>query len=113
MFGLHKIDGYVCQPVDKSQPSPSQILSDYLDKDVHLVMKGPRIRACEPTPTFPDLKADHVFQDGYPLLLASEESVLSVGSSIRDAATGESPELGKIGGLDQERWKNGDIEIER
>ena len=62
MFGVHKIDGYLCESLDKTQPTPSQILSDYLNKDVHLVMKGPRIRACGPTATFPELKADHVFQ---------------------------------------------------
>lgn len=62
MFGTYKIDGYVCQPLDPAQPSPSQVLSDYLNKDVHLIMKGPGVRTCEPTPTFPDLKADHVFQ---------------------------------------------------
>ena len=62
MFGRHKIDGYVCQSLDPSKPSPSEILSNYLGKDVHLVMKGPGIRFCEPTPAFPSLKADHVFQ---------------------------------------------------
>lgn len=62
MFGVYKIDGYICQSLDPTRPSPSDVLSDYLGKDVHLVMKGPRTRACLPTPTFPALKADHVFQ---------------------------------------------------
>ena len=62
MFGVYKIDGYICQSLNPTRPSPSDVLSDYLGKDAHLVMKGPRTRVCLPTPTFPELKANHVFQ---------------------------------------------------
>jgi len=110
LFGT-SIDGYVCQSLSASQPSPSQILSEYMGKQVHLVMKGPIIRPCQPTPTFPNLKASGVYQDGYPLLVTSEESLIAVAAAIRDAANGGS--IGKIGGMNHERWKEGDIEMER
>ncbi|KAI0814790.1 MOSC N-terminal beta barrel domain-containing protein [Irpex lacteus] len=113
LFGQTDIDGYVCQAAEPGGPSPSEILSNYMGKDVHLVMKGPRVRPCDPTPLFPNLEASSVFQDGYPLLVASEESLAAVGSAIRDAATGTSATLGKIGGMDHDRWKDGQIEIER
>lgn len=66
--------------------------------------------------TFPRqqaLRLANCSQDGYPLLVASEESLSAVGSAIRDAATGNSATLGRIGGMDHDRWKDGQIEIER
>ncbi|KAI0686817.1 MOSC N-terminal beta barrel domain-containing protein [Cytidiella melzeri] len=113
LFGKTNIDGYVCQSIDSTQPSPSDFLSNYMGKDVHLIMKGPTIRPCRPTALFPNLKASGVFQDGYPLLVASEESLTAVSKAIRDAATGASESLGNIGGIDHDRWKDGHIEMER
>ena len=62
LFGVVDIDGYICQSVNPRDPSPSEILSDYMGKAVHLVMKGPRARPCDPTPLFPSLEATGVFQ---------------------------------------------------
>ncbi|KAI0348181.1 hypothetical protein BDW22DRAFT_1350346 [Trametopsis cervina] len=113
LFEKSNIDGYVCRTLDTSQQSPSDVLSLYMGKAVHLVMKGPSVRHCDPTPLFPDLKASSVFQDGYPLLVASEESLDAVRTAIRNAANGGSGGIGKIGGMDYDRWKDGNIEIER
>ncbi len=62
LFGQTDIDGYVCQAAEPGGPSPSEILSNYMGKEVHLVMKGPRVRPCDPTPLFPNLEASSVFQ---------------------------------------------------
>ncbi|OCH90529.1 hypothetical protein OBBRIDRAFT_592682 [Obba rivulosa] len=105
------IDGYVCAHL--SSPSPSSILTNYLGRPVHLVMKGPRPRDCPPTTAFPDLKATAVFQDGYPLLVVSEESLQCVREKVREAARKEKSEDGWIGGMDSERWRDGEIEMER
>lgn len=110
MWG-NAIHGHICESLpSSSSPSPSQsqspsaILSRYFDKPVHLVFKGSRPRPCDPTPVFPDLKATAVFQDGYPLLVASEESLLAVETELR----------GHVGkqGVD-ERWKSDRLVIER
>lgn len=52
-------------------------------------------------------------QDGYPILFASEESLQDVAKTIRLAAQGETNPIGRIGGLDQARWKDTSVEIER
>jgi len=75
-----------------------------------LVMKGPETRECPPSLAFPELKASSVFQDAYPLLVTSEESLAAVGEAIRSAARNEQ---GVIGGLNQDRWKVGEVEMER
>ncbi|KAI0789428.1 MOSC N-terminal beta barrel domain-containing protein [Abortiporus biennis] len=110
MFKVYQIDGYVCQSLSPDSPSPSEVLSRYFGKNVLLVMKGPVNRECPPSLVFPELKATAVFQDVYPLLVASEESLVEVSSSIQKAVNGD---YGHIGGLDPERWKDGKIEIER
>lgn len=79
----HKaIDGNICQSIEGR--SPSTILSEYFGYPVHLVIKGPRARMCRPTPRFPDLEAPSQFQDGYPVLVVSEESVAAVQDQVRD-----------------------------
>ena len=62
MFGTYKIDGYICQPLSPTDSSPSDVLSEYLGKSVHLMMKGPAPRSCPPTLDFPDLQAESVYQ---------------------------------------------------
>ena len=42
------------------------------------------MRICPPTTRFPKLDAPSYFQDGFPLLLVSEESVGAVQERIRD-----------------------------
>ena len=114
MFKIMQVQGYVCTSLNSGlgARTPSAILSQYFGQPVHLVMKGPRVRPCPPTHAFPALKASAVFQDGYPFLVASEESLEEVGRVIGAYATSENPEA-QIGHLDRERWRTGDIKIER
>lgn len=99
----HEIDAFVCQSLSGGH-SPSFILSQYFEKPVHLVIKGSRPRNCDPTPDFPDLSATAVFQDGYPLLIASDENVDAIQEQLQ----------GYIGkqGVD-ESWRTEKIVIER
>ncbi|KAI0370101.1 hypothetical protein BV20DRAFT_944722 [Pilatotrama ljubarskyi] len=117
MFGKVFVDGYVVSATLSDSDSvpartPSEILSDYFGRAVHLVMKGPRARPCPPTQAFPDLRETAAFQDGYPFLVASEESLEEVRRVVSAYAQDESPE-GRIGGIDRERWRAGGVEIER
>lgn len=57
-----------------TSPSPSEVLSEYFGRPAHLVTKEPQRRARGPTRTFPDLDASAVYQDGFPLLVAGDES---------------------------------------
>ena len=65
-------------------PSPSDILSEYFVKSVHLVYKGPRPRESDPTTRYPDLKATAKYQDMYPLLILSEESTGAIENELRN-----------------------------
>lgn len=99
------LDGYICQAIGIDEHDyPAKILSRYLGRDVLLVMKGPKPRPCSPTSAFPDLKATSMYQDGYPILLASEESLLSVKEKLRK-------EVGNQGVAD--RWSEDDLVMER
>ena len=111
MFKVVEVDGYICQALHPTSPSPSQVLSKYLGRPVHLVMKGPRRRACDPTQTFPDLDASAVYQDGFPLLVASDESLEKVGNEINRWASGE-VDGESIGAID-DLWKTSRVPIER
>ena len=111
MFKVVEVDGYICQALHPTSPSPSQVLSKYLGRPVHLVMKGPRRRACDPTKTFPDLDASAVYQDGFPLLVASDESLEKVGNEINRWASGE-VDGESIGAID-DLWKTSRVPIER
>ncbi|KAG8796190.1 hypothetical protein FRC17_008023, partial [Serendipita sp. 399] len=84
----HTTDGYICQSVDGKGADPSASLSKYLEREVFLIFKGPNIRYVKPTSTFPNLQAAAVFQDGYPLLIASEESLADVQHKIELSAQG-------------------------
>lgn len=102
LWGKDDIEGYVCQT--NLGRSPSEILSEYLGLQVHLAMKGSRPRICPPTLRFPDLDAPSYFQDGYPLMLMSEESVAAVQERVR----------GMVGmqGI-EEKWSSDTLQIER
>lgn len=105
------IDGYICQALDPASPPPSEILSKYFGLPVRLIMKGPKRRACGATRSFPDLDASAIFQDGFPLLVASEESLGKVGDEINLWAHGEVN--GRIiKGID-DLWKTSRVPIER
>ncbi|KAF6754343.1 hypothetical protein DFP72DRAFT_990538 [Ephemerocybe angulata] len=57
------VDGYICESVSRDSPSPSDILSQYFGKSVHLVLKGPQPREIDSTEKYPDLKATAKYQD--------------------------------------------------
>lgn len=59
---------------------------------------------CDPTHDFPGLDASVWYQDGYPLLLLSEESV--------KAAEIETRKYVGVQGV-EEKWANDDLVIER
>lgn len=81
LWGKKDIEGYICEPFD-GRP-PSTILSQYFGYPVHLVIKGPLPRRCPPTPRFPDLNTPSYFQDGFPLLIVSHESLVAVQDKVR------------------------------
>lgn len=103
------VDGYICQfPPGSSFGSdgatPSSILSTYFGKPVYLIYKGPRARAIDATAEFPELKATAVYQDGYPLLVLSEESMGDVNREIKDRVGTNG--IGEV-------WKEDDVVIRR
>jgi hypothetical protein len=108
LFKEHRLDGYVCQSISRESPSPSEILSKYLEKAVHLVQKGPERRPVEPTLSFPNLTASAIFQDGFPLLVASEESLQRIGDLINEFVGG-----GRLRGNVDPGWAEGRIEMRR
>ncbi|KAJ7610880.1 MOSC N-terminal beta barrel domain-containing protein [Roridomyces roridus] len=95
-------EAYICEALGPSR-SPSEILSSYFGRPVHLVFKGERERLCEPTPTY-NKKAPAVFQDCYPLMVLSEESVTRIEEELRN-------HVGKQG-VD-EHWRTDRVVIER
>jgi uncharacterized protein YcbX len=98
-------DAYICEAL-ASLPSrsPSAILSSYFGRPVLLVYKGAQARFCDPTATHPKLEAKAVFQDCYPLMVLSQESIPRIEEELR----------GHVGqqGID-ERWKTESLVIER
>ncbi|KIK62238.1 hypothetical protein GYMLUDRAFT_42185 [Collybiopsis luxurians FD-317 M1] len=98
--------------------SASAILSKYMDRPVHLVVKGSTPRSCDPTDTFPKLKATARYQDCYPLLVLSEESMGVVKEEVGRwggfAGDGgdEGDGGGRVAGIGEE-WKGRDVVIER
>lgn len=102
LWSKKDIDGYICESL--SGRSPSTILSEYLERPVHLVFKGPRPRVCPPTRRFPKLDAPSHFQDAYPFLIISEESVAAVQREVREM-------VGSQGVGDE--WTERELEIER
>lgn len=107
LWGRTDLDGYICQAINETSSSntvPSVTISKFLKREVLLVRKGPRPRPCRPTPSFPDLDATFHYQDGYPLLVCSEESLLALREQIQ----------GQVGvqGVD-ERWKKDELVMER
>lgn len=98
------VDGYICEPLNGEGPSPSVELSKYMGKSVHLVYKGPRPRTADATLRFPELKATSKYQDMYPLLVLSEESVSPINEELRK-------HVGTQG--IQESWKTNSVAIER
>lgn len=103
LFSHFDLDGLVCQSLGSTR-SPSEILSQYVGRPCHLIMKGPRTRICEGTADFPKIDNGTRYQDGYPLLLLSEESIQAVQDKVRT--------LVGVQGV-EEKWKNDKLLIER
>lgn len=85
-------------------------MSSYLGREVLLVLKGPKRRMVDPTPTHPSLAADVRFQDAFPLLLATTESLAVVQEKIRLSASGV--EGWKVGGITSQ-WQTEELAMER
>jgi hypothetical protein len=62
------------------------------------------MRICKPTLDFPNLDASLRYQDGYPLLLLSEESVEAAEAEVRKYVGTQGVE---------EKWKDDRLVIER
>jgi len=77
------LDGYVCEALSTDKGTASAILSQYFGKPVHLVFKGPRPRPIEPTLGFPDLVGTAKYQDMYPMLILSAESMSAIEDELR------------------------------
>lgn len=75
MFKVVEVEGYICEALHPASPSPSKTLSEYFGRSVHPGMKDQKHRACGPTQTFPEID----YHAGFPLLVASGESLGSVG----------------------------------
>lgn len=86
------------------------MLSRYLERPVHLMMKGPEPRACPPTAAFPALEASALYHDAFPLHVASEESIAEFERVLHKIAADQDM---NIGGLDRERWLKGAVAIDR
>ncbi|CCA71324.1 hypothetical protein PIIN_05263 [Serendipita indica DSM 11827] len=105
----HTTDGYICESLEQGGLDPSGALSKYLERDVLLIRKGPTTRHLKPTAAFPALQGSAVFQDGYPILVASEESLVDVQTKLSLSAAGV--EGWKINGVAGE-W-TGELVMER
>ncbi|KAJ7876394.1 hypothetical protein B0H14DRAFT_2501408 [Mycena olivaceomarginata] len=97
-------DAYICEALP-SPPSrsPSEILSSYFGRPVHLAYKGSQPRPVDPTPTHPKLDATAVFQDCYLLMVLSEST-----TRIEEELRGH---VGKQG--IEECWRSESVVIER
>lgn len=98
------IDGYICENIVSTGPSPSAVISKYFGKPMYLIYKGSIPRAIKPTTNFPSLTGAAALQDGYPLLVLSEESTTMVEQELS----------GHIGtqGIN-EIWRTNKVAIER
>uniref|UniRef100_A0A0W0G9P3 MOSC domain-containing protein n=1 Tax=Moniliophthora roreri TaxID=221103 RepID=A0A0W0G9P3_MONRR len=101
MWGI-SINGYICETI--KGPSASAILSRYFGKSVHLVFKGTNPRPCKPTDSYPNLKASARYQDGYPLLILSQENVEVLEKEVRSR-------IGQQG--IEEKWTTEKLAVER
>ncbi|KAF9469583.1 MOSC N-terminal beta barrel domain-containing protein [Collybia nuda] len=98
------LDGYIGRSLSGPADTPSTVLSKYFGKSVHLIYKGPRARPIDTTPDFPNLKATAWFQDMYPMMVLSEESMADVNQETK----------GRVGmqGI-TESWKEDNVVIRR
>lgn len=88
--------------------SASSVLSKFFGFPVYLLFKGPSRRMVDATPSHPHLPktTSAKFQDGYPFLVASVESLVAVEDVIHELANDETNKLG-------DEWKSRALEMER
>jgi len=98
------VDGYICEAINEAKGTASATLSKYFEKPVHLVYKGSLPRKIAPTTSFPDLDATAKYQDMYPMLVLSEESMAAVENELQSHIGTQ--------GID-ERWRTDKVPIER
>ncbi|KDQ51141.1 hypothetical protein JAAARDRAFT_41407 [Jaapia argillacea MUCL 33604] len=114
MFNTYTMDGYVTTSLPPSaSSSPSTLLSKYLSHPAHLLYKGPTPRPTPPTLLYPSLPetTNAYFQDGFPLHLASEESLVEVGRVVEVWSEGGKKEEGKKMGV--VGWEGRPVEMQR
>ena len=102
-------DAHICTPLEgTSSLDPSLAFSKYLGRDVLLVYKGRTTRYFTSEPL--NLKGPTAFQDGYPILVATEESLRDVQAKVELSASGA--EGWGMPGVVDGGW-NGEIVMER
>jgi uncharacterized protein len=102
-------DAHVCPALDESGSlDPSDAISQYMGRDVLLVYKGLTTRYF--TYESKSLKGPTAFQDGYPILIATEESLRDVQSKVELSANGV--EGWAIKGVVDGGW-SGELAMER
>ncbi|KAH7104996.1 MOSC domain-containing protein, partial [Auriculariales sp. MPI-PUGE-AT-0066] len=110
LFTITDLDGLICQSLP-GQPDAAAELSKFLKQDVALVMKGDGLRLAEATPSHPKLGASGdgttvLFQDGYPLLVASAEGLAEVELTTRSLAAANASRV-------DSKWKTESLSIRR
>jgi uncharacterized protein len=108
-IGRNITDAHVCPPLDGSGSlDPSVALSQYIERDVLLVYKGLTTRYF--TYESKSLKGPTAFQDVYPILITTEESLQDVQSKVELSANGV--EGWAIKGVVDGGW-SGELAMER
>ena len=107
LFNVLEVVGYICAALHPPLPNLLKVLRPLRPPRY----ENPKRRPCGPTQTFPDLVANAVYQDGFPLLVASDESLEKVGDEINMRANGDVAGQ-SIGGIDN-LWRTNRIPIER
>ncbi|CAG7855157.1 SubName: Full=Uncharacterized protein {ECO:0000313/EMBL:CCA71324.1}, partial [Serendipita indica DSM 11827] len=82
----HTTDGYICESLEQGGLDPSGALSKYLERDVLLIPQRSYHDISSPPPRSP-LSRGRV-PDGYPILVASEESLVDVQTKLSLSAAG-------------------------
>ncbi|KAG7099956.1 hypothetical protein E1B28_001749 [Marasmius oreades] len=108
LMGRLAIDGYICQEMPDAEKDTSNTVSEtfsaYFRRPVHLVQKGSSPRPCLPSTNYPDFNATALYQDMYPLLILSEESMAEVDREVRSRVGTQQID---------ECWKTDKVAIER
>lgn len=106
------LDAYVCESTRPTEAglSPSDTISKYLERPALFIVKGPSPRMAQPTPSAPNLEAAFQFQDGYPLMVLSMETIQDVSERVLQAVRNE--EGWAVAGIDLDKWGSGGVNQE-